>query len=165
MIAVFGAVLGTASLAWQAATYVLSGGRVKIELLVGAMGPMRSGMALAPVKSATSTAMAQIAAQGFREPIMAVRVRNVGRLPVTVTSWGIRSKSGMTLSPAGLTIGPSLPHRLEAGDRETWAVGMEVALNLVESDVEVFKVHRPWLRGTVELGDGRVYRTRRKFRP
>jgi len=51
-------------------------------------------------------------------------VANVGRQPVTVARWGLRSGLGMSLYPAAGSIGPRLPHRLEVGESETWAVDL-----------------------------------------
>jgi hypothetical protein len=53
VIAVFGAVLSSVSFTWQAVTYVMSGGRVKTELLVGVKERTGPGMIVSPAKSAT----------------------------------------------------------------------------------------------------------------
>jgi hypothetical protein len=45
-VGICGVVLASLSLGWQAAIYVLSGGRVKVRLLVGALG--NGGMATKP---------------------------------------------------------------------------------------------------------------------
>jgi hypothetical protein len=117
-----GVVLASLSLGWQAATYVLAGGRVKVRLRVGGLG--NGGMVTAPPNSLSATWWEQLAAQGYRRPIVAVTVANVGRQPVTVARWGLRSGLGMSLYPAADSIGPPLPHRLEVGESETWAVDL-----------------------------------------
>ncbi len=58
------------SLGWQAATYVLTGGRVKAELRVGAMNA--GGLVTMPVSSLTSDSMKALQAQGYGQPVAAV---------------------------------------------------------------------------------------------
>ena len=119
-VAVCGVVLASLSLGWQAASYVLSGGRVKVKLLVGALG--NGAIVTGPAENLSADWLEGLASQGFSEPIVAITVANVGRQPVKVARWGLKSGLGMSLWPPANGIGPSLPHRLEAGDAATWAV-------------------------------------------
>jgi len=72
IIAALGVLLGALSLGWQAATYVLTGGRVKIALKVGAIADSGTGMALMPGAEATPDKLASLGQQGFSRPVIAV---------------------------------------------------------------------------------------------
>ena len=87
-VGVCGVVLASLSLGWQAANYVLTGGRVKVRLLVGAVG--RGGIVTAPATNLSLEWLQGLAAQGFSQPIVAVNVANVGRQPVKVERWGLK---------------------------------------------------------------------------
>jgi len=72
-------------------------------------------------------------AQGFNRALVAVQVRNDGRLPVTVSSWSVAVKPGGTaFQPFGESIGPALAHRLDAGEAANWAVDMARVKALVD---------------------------------
>lgn len=81
---------------WPAATFFLTGGRVKVELRIGAMHHAGTGMVTSPVGSARPEDAVKLAQQGYTRPIVAVRVRNIGRLPVIVTGWSIGASSAPT---------------------------------------------------------------------
>ncbi len=184
VLGICGVVLASLSLGWQAAQHVLTGGRVKVGLRMGAFG--HGGMITAAPSSIREGWWEQLAAQGYRRPIVAVTVANVGRLPVTVARWGVRSRLGMSMQPARDSIGPPLPHRLEVGESETWAVDMAPVDAFIRATREVFG--RPQLEqarsagplftgiqtmianrkqafvGEVELADGRTKRSRETIR-
>jgi hypothetical protein len=102
VVGICGVVLASLSLGWQAANYVLTGGRVKVRL-------RSAGSATADGHRAPNSLRANwwetVASQGFPQPIVAVMVANVGRQPVTVVRWGLRSGLGMSLYPAADSIG------------------------------------------------------------
>lgn len=174
VVAICAVALATLSLGWQAATYVLTGGRVKVELLVGAMG--NGGIVTAPPNGLSPDWQEHLATQGFSRPIVAVTVANVGRQPVKVDRWGIKSGVGTSFYPVGESIGPKLPHRLEVGDAGTWAVDLitlqafiqatnEVAIksqssrgkSLIGLIIEETKRPKgPAVAGLVQLADGRT---------
>lgn len=170
-IALLGVVVACLSLGCQAATYVLTGGRVKVILRVGALADSGQGMVTAPPSSLSREWAADLAAQGYSRPVVAVRVANVGRLPVTVERWSIRSPRGVSVSPIGDSIGPTLPHRLDAGESATWAVDAREVQALAQAAKVLPDARRgrglfaagqvdDGLRGVVELGDGRSRRSR-----
>ncbi|MGH3938688.1 MAG: hypothetical protein ACRDTG_08615 [Pseudonocardiaceae bacterium] len=141
VVAVLGVVLSTASLSWQAATFILTGGRVKLALQTGAVHNSGSGMIVSQVTGAWSMSAERLALQGYTRPVVAVQVRNVGRLPVTVTKWSIfESAKGTAFLPLADSIGPSLPYRLDAGVEETWALDAMAAQKLVQTTADVFQV-------------------------
>lgn len=87
VVAICGLVLAFLSLGWQAANYVLTGGRIRVELHVGARD-------LRGIVSGRPGQLEQgwfegLAAQGYTAPMVAVRVANVGRQPVTVERWSL----------------------------------------------------------------------------
>jgi hypothetical protein len=183
VLGICGVVLASLSLGWQAAQYVLTGGRVKVGLRMGALGP--GGMVTAAPSSLRAGWWEQLAAQGYRRPIVAVTVANVGRLPVTVARWGLKSGLGMSLYPAADSIGPHLPHRLEVGESETWAVDLGPADAFIRTTREALgrpqaesgrprstigaiqaevAGQRNAVVGVVELADGRSKRSRETIR-
>jgi hypothetical protein len=185
VLGICGVVLASLSLGWQAAQHVLTGGRVRVGLRLGALGNDGIMVTAAP-RDFREGWREQLAEQGYRRPIVAVRVANVGRLPVTVARWGVRSRLGMSMQPARDSIGPPLPHRLEVGESETWAVDMAPVDAFIRATREVFG--RPQLErarsagplftgiqtmianrkqafvGEVELADGRTKRSRDTIR-
>jgi hypothetical protein len=88
LIAVAGVGLAALSLGWQAATFVFTGGRVKIELRVDAMYGTGSHMVTSPVSSGPPDPE-QLRAEGYTRPVVAVQVRNVGHMAVTVEDWSL----------------------------------------------------------------------------
>lgn len=164
-IASLGVLLGAASLGWQAATHVLTGGRVKTTLKVGALADSGQGMVLTPADRVTPDTLQRAAAQGYSQPIIAVEVRNVGRLAVTVSRWSIKSSHGVSYIPIGESLGPTLPHRLDAGESATWALDLGAAIQLAKTSTEVLsKNGKPaHIRGVVELADGRSFIAPERF--
>jgi hypothetical protein len=183
VLGICGVVLASLSLGWQAAQHVLTGGRVKVRLRMGGIG--NGGMVTAAPSSLREGWWEQLAEQGYRRPIVAVTVANVGRLPVTVARWGLKSGLGMSMYPAADSIGPPLPHRLEAGESGTWAVDMGPVDAFIRATREV--LGRPQAEsgrprstigaiqaemsgqkdavvGVVELADGRSKRSRETIR-
>jgi hypothetical protein len=180
VLGICGVVLASLSLGWQAATYVLTGGRVKVRLRVGGLGD--GGIVIAPPNSLNANWWEYLASQGYPRPIGAVTVANVGRQPVTVARWGLKSGLGLSLYPAADSIGPSLPHRLEVGESETWAVDIAPVQAFIQAAHETLGRPQPESRpskslffsgiearmaaqkedvvGVVELADGRTKQSR-----
>lgn len=181
LVAALGVVLGTASLTWQAATYALSGGRAKVELRVGAMHAAGSGMVTANPRNLSEGWATLHAEQGYTHPVIGVRVRNPGRMPVTIERWSIvcfaptssrrsllgkvedelRPRELMELQALGESIGPPLPHRLDAGTSEMWAMDAQNIAAFASGQKEAFKLRAVAIAGRIELGDGRTRTTDR----
>ena len=162
-IAVLGVTLGALSLGWQVASFLLAGGRVKVELQIGAVHGSGSAMVTGPVRTTTAGQAEALRSQGYTRPVAAVQVHNVGRLPVTVTDWSlVASPSGIAFQPVGQSIGPPLPHRLEAGAMERWAVDLAPVAALRAAAAAALKIpaERIEVHGRVALGDGRTTETR-----
>lgn len=105
VIAVFGLVLSVVSPTWQAATFMLSGSRVRAELTFG--------YRLGDVVVTQPTGWQQVAAQGFTEQVIGIKVRNVGRLAASIDTVEAALPGGTRTTMLESIIGPPLPHRLE----------------------------------------------------
>lgn len=183
VVGICGVVLASLSLGWQAAIYVLTGGRVKVKLRVGGLG--RGGMATAPPSSLSASWWENLASQGFQQPIVAVTAATVGRQPVTVVRWGLVSGLGTSLYPMADSIGPPLPHRLDVGESETWAVDLAAVDAFIRATRETLGKAAPepgspkslpdrvgaqmaareeGIVGVVELAAGRPKRSRESIR-
>jgi hypothetical protein len=150
--------LSALSLGWQGATWLLTGGRVKVELRVGAMHQSGSGLIHTSVANWAHAWSDHEAEQGYRHPVIVVQVRNVGRLPITVTEWSVMVQpSNTAFRPLADSIGPAMPYRMEPGTEETWALELAAVESLVGASAETFKITDPiHVRGRVGLGTGRV---------
>jgi hypothetical protein len=153
-VAVVGAVLGAASLAWQAATFALSGSRVRVRMHRGAISSDGSRRISAPLEVSDDT-WAAMQAQGFTRDVLIVEARNVGRMPVSVERTAIAADSGFGFEWAGDPTNPALPHRLEPGAKASWHTPLEAMWGVARV---TGRVHRVWM--TVELGNGKVLKTK-----
>jgi hypothetical protein len=180
-------VMSALSLGWQAAMFALAGGRVKTELLVGAMNSA-GGVATVSLRNWSEEWMRRMAEQGCDQLVFAVRARNTGRMGVTVERWGIavldvrrasrnngmRSPFGVVMaafanrrkrplahfSPMGLAVrGPELPHRLEAGGPGAmWTVPGDDVMDLIRTTMVTFKLSDLVpIAGRVDMGNGGEY--------
>jgi hypothetical protein len=160
-LAVYAAIVGSVALGWQVVSYVLAGGRVKANFSPGMIGG--GGLITGPA-SAFVESIQSLRAQGYDGPVVAVvQVRNVGRLPVTVSGWSVAVKPGGTsFRPIAESLGPALPHRLDAGEAASWAVDMARVKALVDATSSVLKVppQSMRVRATVSLADGRTVKAR-----
>lgn len=158
IIAVLGLVVATGSAIWQAATFVLEGGRVKLALQVGTT----TGRSLITgnVDVIGNEALHKMIDQHGGTAVIAIEVRNVGRAPVTVQRWGVRLASGVSLVPLDLSIGEKLPYRLDGGEQQTWAMDLEPVVDAVRVAKDVFHNDEGSAWGFVDLGNGKTVRTR-----
>jgi hypothetical protein len=84
VIAIVGALTGVIALVWQAVTFVLTGGRARVELKMAWLGP---GGAI--VGEPGSWTLGRSPAPGYDSECLGVEVSNVGRLPISVTGWAV----------------------------------------------------------------------------
>jgi hypothetical protein len=152
--AIVGVALGVASLAWQAATFVLSGSRVKVTLRRGALSPDGSAKVSGPLNP-TEDALASMRAQGFTRDVLIIDARNIGRMPVSVERAAADSKTGWGFEWPGDRSNLAFPHRLEPGAKASWHIPMEFLWRLAEVTGQA---HQVWM--TIELGNGKVVRTK-----
>lgn len=108
----------------------------------------------------------QIRAEGYREPVVGVIVRNTGALPLVVQRWSVVAEGGMSYVPvrAPELIGPTLPHQVPAGGSADWwspadnLLGLAAAATVVGPRPRTFRVQ-------VECGDGTARTSRRMTMP
>jgi len=118
VIAITGLGLSALSIGWQAASFFLSGPRVRVHLQEGLRG--LGGVVLASPSVYTEEGGAALERLGFGEPILAVIVVNRGRLPATVGNWSIRFGNGAAYQNPGDPRNPALPYRLEPFTSDSW---------------------------------------------
>lgn len=151
LVAILGVALATLSLGWQAASFFLSGSRVRAKLQQAFIG--RAGAVTAPLDAAPA-AIKNTIAQGFTQPALAIVVTNRGRLPAEVAGWSISFENEFGYSNPTDPINPPLPYRLEGGTSKTWyARGDDLSRVVAGSK----KPEQRGLvaRGYVSLGTGR----------
>lgn len=159
-IAIAGVLLAALSLGWQAATFFLSGSRVKTTLRLGALR-RELGMTtrMTGPLNMTESAAALIRDQGFTEPVLVVEVRNRGRLAVSVEDVTATTDDGFGFNRMADPENPPVPYRLEPGAKESWHVDVRPLQMLAESDPKPRLV-----RMAVELGNGKVVLTKQTLR-
>jgi hypothetical protein len=154
IVAIVSLVLAAGSLAWQAASFALSGARVKVALRHGAVGP---GGALTSQPGKFDVRRA--AEEGFTLEVLAIEIINVGRMGVSVTRIGTRFSNGMGFFETTNRLNPGLPFRLDPQTNQTFYVSMEPVRAAVYSAQEVLGAGVVRVRGTVELGNGKTVQT------
>ena len=121
-IALFGAIVGTASLTWNVVQFLLAGARPKAHLVVGAMSP-GSGLVTGAPSTTIFETFARLMKEGYTQRVIGVKVVNHGRAPTRAQSWSVKClESGGSFTPIGDSIGPQLPYDLAPQTNETWAV-------------------------------------------
>jgi hypothetical protein len=156
VVAVLGLLLSIVSLIWQAATYVLSGSRVRAELKYGSRN--------ADVVVSGPAGWRRFAAQGLDEEVIGIEVRNVGRMAASIDSIHAALPRGTKTTMLQSIIGPPLPHRLEPQSVASWFLPLEPVRAIVGTAAEVFKRRNPsqvWMEVMVA---GKVVRSRQSMR-
>lgn len=158
VIAIVGLVLAAASLAWQAATFLMTGARVKVKLQRGALGP--GGCVLGPVSGGMPPE--ELAQQGYVDPVLAVEVTNVGRLPTTITGWHAVLENGILFSNPLDPTNPELPYRLEAQSRAIWYADLRAIQAAVTASYSsgVTKQAHQKVGMSVDLASGKTIETK-----
>jgi hypothetical protein len=149
ILAVLGVVLALLSLAWQAATFYLSGSRVSVEIRSG----VRSATAAATIPgTAPVTHLEQMRSQGLEQAVLGVRVHNSGRSPTSVVSIDLLLPKGASYSQMGFD--PPLPFRLEAESEETWHIDADDVRAYAATLTKVLGDGEEWhvVRGRVRVG-------------
>jgi hypothetical protein len=152
IVAILALVISVSSLTWQIVLYVLGGSRVRTELRIGALGP--GGAVHGPPDARMNPA--QLAEQGYNQPILAVQVRNAGRLAVSVTKWDVVFDNGGAVSHPRWDVNDAfpLPYRLEPGDEAVWfcsAAPVNAAIKAFASSSRPVRL----VRARVGLGTGK----------
>jgi hypothetical protein len=160
VIAVLGLALSVASLSWQAAAFVLSGSRVKVELRHGAQDGVGNLMHGPP---GTHDARL-LASQGFVHELLGVQVRNVGRMPVDVEKVEAVLPKGIRFSHPQGHLGPSLPHRVQPHSSQTWFLDMQPIRKAVYANAQTFGLPATQpVYVAVGLGTGKTAETNQRI--
>ena len=116
VIAAIGAVTGVAALAIAVIQYYLSGPRIAVEVCaarLGSRGRLVGGSSWSSADSETLSAH-----PGLGVAVMAI---NRGRMPTSISSWGVDVGAGHSYQELEVLGGnPDLPARIEAGERLTF---------------------------------------------
>jgi hypothetical protein len=159
-IAVLSLVLSVASLTWQAATFVLSGSRVRAELKHGARN------ASTVVTGAPgSQDFLSLAGQGLTDEVIGIEVRNVGRLAASIQSVSAALASGLKVTPVRELVGPTLPHTLEPQSAASWFLPAAPIRDVVafssKGRLKQPDPNKVWME--VTLGTGKVVRSKQSM--
>ena len=154
-------VLAVCSLAWQWATWVLSGSRAKAELGHGAIHPLSKRYVILSAKTPL-TDYTDVAQYGLTDRALFVSVNNSGRLPLAVTRWQVGFPGKIRIGDIGGE-GPKLPHRLDVAESATWAIGLDFVFHGAEmvrrqKGIDAVPVHVE-----VSLGNGKTITTKEKI--
>ena len=115
IIAGIAGAMALASVVWNIAEFRLSGARIKVNLLFGAVGP--SGLVSFP---SIPRDWQLLVSQGFTEPLVGINVVNKGRASTVVEHFRCRLSNGFALADAQLQFNPDLRFVLEPHRSETW---------------------------------------------
>lgn len=157
VIAVIGLALATASLAWQAATFFLTGPRVKVYLREGFRGP--GGVMIAPPSVYTDSGRVTLEQQGYTEHVVAIEAINRGRLPTTVRNWALRFGNRASYTNPTDPRNPTLPYRLEPFTSVTWYAPVE-HLQMLQQAFADQSDNVATVRGEVDLASRKTLTSR-----
>ena len=149
VIAVVGLALSAVAITWQAATFMLTGPRIRVRLREGLRG--LGGVMIAPPTMYTPAGRQVLEQQGYTEAVIAIEVVNRGRLPTTVDRWTIRFGNGAAYLNPGDLQNPPLPHRLEPHTNATWYAPVENLVLLRAAFVDMGQ-DAATIRGVIDLG-------------
>lgn len=158
VIAVVGLALAALSLGWQAATFFLSGPRVKVDLQEGFLGPM--GLMTASASVYTAEGREALDRLGYTEHVLAVEAVNSGRLAVTVNNWSINFGNGASYGNPSDMRNPKLPHRLEPHTTALWCAPVE-HLQLLQAEFTDQGARAATARGAITLPGRRAVLSKR----
>jgi hypothetical protein len=144
IIAIAGVVLSIGSLCWQAYTFVLSGGRIRIEVKIGGFGD--HGFVQLMENADLPVSLPSLKQAGF-EPIVVATIFNTGRMSIVIQqcSWATKDKA-LTSSPIGKWPATQLPCRLEPHDRCVCIVELKNIIGWITDEEGIWPI--------VELGSG-----------
>jgi hypothetical protein len=155
-VAIFGVSLAALSLSWQAATFFLSGSRIRVRIRHGAVRGDQTRVSF-PINASESD-VAYLRKQGYTKDVAVAEVRNRGRLAISVESVSIKTHDKYGFAVLEDPENPALPFRLEPGAMQTWHVPIEPVQALANMD------GRPRRIGmVVEFGSGKVIETKKSI--
>jgi hypothetical protein len=116
VIAVVAVALSALSLGWQAATFFLSGPRVRSVY--------------------TADGLAALERMGYTQHVLVIEAVNVGRLPASVNNWSLRFGNGVIYQNPRDPHNYPLPYRLESHTSAAWTAPVEDLVTLRETFVD-----------------------------
>lgn len=156
VIAVVGATTGIASLGWTVASHVLTGARVKVELVVGWVA--NGSVVTLPWSSHDPSKPPLLTGIDFQYSVVGVQVRNIGRLACSVRGWSVSLDNGVALGHVELPMNSALPHRLDAGEERTWFANLAHVVAMIEASRGSNMPPRTVFASS-SLGDGRTIKS------
>jgi hypothetical protein len=141
ILAALGVLLALLSIAWQAWSFMRSGSRVSVVVHSGLWNA--TGAMTVP-GSPTEAMLQQMRAQGFREPALAIEVRNAGRGPTSVVKLAIHFGKGVTWTD--FKFDPPLSFRLEGESEQTWLVDAPSVVSAARA-LALTAPDAPWTTG------------------
>ncbi len=118
LFSILALILSGAAFGWQILSWFLAGGRIKVAFKAGAVSSTGGFVVMNNVDKDEFKRLQQ---KGFRDIAGLIEVRNSGRMAVFVQEVGVEAKE-VFAQDVTLLRGEKLPHKLEAGERETWAI-------------------------------------------
>jgi hypothetical protein len=170
IIAVLGLIGAIVALVWQFTVFKLSGSLVRVEARA-CYETSKGNLVHAPLASAARRhylSKAEIA-KAEQNPIVVVKARAVGRMPVSVTAINLRY-SRISFGEFRSIAGPDFPCRIEPGEMKSWELsGTGVIYNeKLTAEMGHLVGILGWLytagggkrtQAQVFLGDGKVFRS------
>ena len=150
IVAIVGAFMGLAALVWNVAEYRLTGPRVKVEIKAAMPSTGMDGAMTGP-----EDVWSQHLDPRFSDRAVAIKVRNVGRFPATVESYQVDIAEGYAFSYVQSLLGPPVPHRMEAGEAETWFIEFDAVKAFKDAVGATVDLKDHTVRASLLLGDGR----------
>jgi hypothetical protein len=158
VVALVGLVFAAASLGWNVAQFLLTGGRPKLRLIVGAL--TETGVITVPITVHMNRELDRLAEHnGYNRRVVGAIMTNAGRGPATVERWGL-SCGEATYWVGAESLGPELPKTLDGGGAKLTVVA---PIGPVERLAYAMSTTQPQadvpVRAIVELGNGRMLRS------
>jgi hypothetical protein len=157
LLSAVNALLWLVSILAQILIYRWSGSRVQVELKHGAIG---DGAIALDLPGDFQPELYR--RMGFDEEIIAVQVRNTGRMAVYVTRIMARLESGVEVGLLRQTLGTELPYRLEPQSEQTWIVPLSEVYQVIRGRLESLMRCNSWECTTELEGTSQPWRPRRR---
>ena len=150
-----GRLFGTLSLIWQIIAFVLSGSRVRVDLLHGATDGI-SGIASGPPNT---FGLDLLVSQGLTQEVVGAKVYNGGRQPVNVDSVDFVFSNGIRASGIQNLGRATSRHRLDGHASQSWHMPARTLRSVVAAVGDSLEVH---VEAT--LGNGKRAKSKDRIR-
>lgn len=158
-IALYAALVSTGAGCWAVYSWILTGGRAKVDVTTGLRHFAGSQFAEFPPRKgrvADDGVPTEYESQGFTMPLVLVRVRNKGRLEVTIEGVELRSPTGVAYKTiGGPEMGPRFPHTVGAGKSEVFGYEKAAVDAFAAAVRGTFRQRHVVIHAVVDLGTGK----------